>query len=299
MRFKGLDLNLLVALDALVETRSVSAAARRLNLSQPAMSAALSRLRAYFGDELLVVTGKRMYPTAFAEALTPQLKDCLKGLDVLVSSPNLFDPATAQRTFVVVASDYVTTAVLAPLIARLAERAPGVRLDIVLPNEDSVNQVAEGKVDLLITPDAYVHPEHPAELLFEERHVVVGWRGNPLFDKPLTEDGVFAAGHVAVSIGHDRVAAFADRQLALMGKPRRVEATVASFTVLPWFLRDSLRLALMHERLAEVMARDFPIVFAPPPFPFPIMRQMTQHHSARAGDQGLQWLKSELTAVVE
>src|SRR4051812_40500511 len=144
MRFKGLDLNLLVALDALVETRSVSAAARRLHLSQPAMSAALSRLRDYFRDELLVVSGKRMYPTAFAEGLAPQLKECLQGLDALVSSPNLFDPATAQRTFIIVASDYLTTAVLVPLVARLAERAPGVRLEIVLPDEASVAQLAEG-----------------------------------------------------------------------------------------------------------------------------------------------------------
>jgi DNA-binding transcriptional LysR family regulator len=299
MRFKGLDLNLLVALDALVETRSVSAAARRLNLSQPAMSAALSRLRDYFGDELFVVSGKRMYPTAFAEALAPQLKECLKGLEALVSSPNEFDPATAQRTFVIVSSDYVTTAVLVPLVTRLAERAPGVKLDIVLPNEDSVGQIAEGKVDLLITPDAYVHPDHPAELLFEEKHVVVGWNRNPVFDQGLTEEGMFACGHVAVAIGRDRVAAFADRQLALMGKPRRIEVTAASFTTVPWLLRNTLRLALMHERLAKVMAQDFPIAYAPIPFDFPLMHQMVQHHQARSGDQGLKWLRGELAAVAQ
>ena len=299
MRFKGLDLNLLVALDALVETRSVSAAARRLHLSQPAMSAALGRLRDYFGDPLFVVSGKRMYPTAFAEALAPQLKESLRGLERLIASPNLFDPATAQRTFVIVASDYVTTAVLAPLVNRLAERAPGVRLDIVLPNEESVGQVAEGKVDLLITPDPYLHPDHPAELLFEERHVVVGWNANPIFERPLTEAGVFACGHVAVAIGHDRSPAFADRQLALMGKPRRVEVTTASFTVVPWLVRNTSRLAVMHERLAKVMAQDLPIAYAPLPFDFPVTNQMMQHHRARAGDQGLQWLKAELADVVQ
>ena len=297
MRFQGLDLNLLVALDAMVETRSVSAAARRLNLSQPAMSAALSRLRDYFGDELFVVSGKRMYPTAFAEALSPQLKDCLRGLEALIASPNDFDPATAQRTFVIVASDYVTTAVLVPLVIRLAERAPGVRLDIVLPNEESVGQIAEGKVDLLITPDAYVHPDHPAALLFEEQHVVVGWDQNPVFAQPLTEESFFACGHVAVAIGRDRVAVFADRQLALMGKSRRIEVTAASFTVVPWLLRNTMRLALMHERLAKVMAKDFPIACAPVPFDFPTMHQMIQHHQARSGDQGLKWLQGELEVV--
>ncbi|MEO6338702.1 MAG: LysR family transcriptional regulator [Caulobacteraceae bacterium] len=298
MRFKGLDLNLLVALDALVDTRSVSAAARRLHLSQPAMSAALSRLRDYFGDQLFVVSGKRMYPTAFAEALSPQLKECLRGLDSLVSSPNVFDPATAQRTFVIVASDYVTTAVIVPLVARLAERAPGVKLDIVLPNEDSIAQVAEGKVDLLITPDAYVHPDHPAELLFEERHLVVGWSGNPIFKRGLTEDDIFESGHVAVAIGRDRVPAFADRQLALMGRQRRIEVTAAGFTVVPWLLRNTMRLALMHERLAKVIAADFPMVYAPIPFEFPLMRQLVQHHQAKSTDQGLRWLRAQLAAVV-
>ena len=118
MRFKGLDLNLLVALDALLETRSVSAAASRLNLSQPAMSAALSRLRDYFGDDLLVASGKRMYPTAYAETLYPQLKDCLAGLDSLISNPTLFDPKTSLRTFRIIGSDYVTAAALVPLISR-------------------------------------------------------------------------------------------------------------------------------------------------------------------------------------
>ena len=298
MRFKGLDLNLLVALDAMVETHSVSAAARRLHLSQPAMSAALSRLRDYFGDELFVVSGKRMYPTAFAEALSPQLKDCLRGLEALISSPNEFDPATAQRTFVIVASDYLTTAVLAPLVIRLAERAPGVRLEMVLPDESSVSQVAEGTVDLLITPETFVHPDHPADLLFEERHLVVGWNDNPIFDKPLTEEGVFASGHVAVAMGRDRVPAFADRQLALLGKPRRVEVTAASFNVVPWLLRNTMRLALMHERLVRVMVKDLPIASAPLPFDFPLMREMMQHHQARSNDEGLKWLRGELAAVV-
>lgn len=299
MRFKGLDLNLLAALDALIETRSVSAAARRLHLSQPAMSAALARLRGYFGDDLLVVSGKRMYPTAFAEALAPQLRACLEGLEALVSSPNLFDPATAQRTFVVAASDYVTAAVLAPLATGLAERAPGVRIDIVPPEDDAAGRLAEGEVDLLITPEPYVHPHHPAELLFEESHVVVGCSANPVFAAPLTEAAVLGCGHVAVAMGRDRAAVFADRQLALMGKARRIELTAASFAVVPWLLRGTSRLALMHERLAKVMARDLPIAYAPLPFDFPLMRQMVQHHRARAGDEGLRWLRGELAAVAD
>ncbi len=101
MRFKGLDLNLLVALDALLETRSVSRAAERLNLSQPAMSAALSRLRGYFRDELLVVQGKQMYPTPYAEVLFPQLRECLGiggGIHLLALDHEKFVPEVTPQS---------------------------------------------------------------------------------------------------------------------------------------------------------------------------------------------------------
>jgi DNA-binding transcriptional LysR family regulator len=297
MNYRGLDLNLLVALEALLETRSPSAAARRMNLSQPAMSAALSRLRLYFGDDLLVVDGKRMYPTAFAEGVLPTLKDCLRGLDGLILTRAGFEPETAHRAFSIIASDYVTAAILVPLIARLAVGAPGVSIDILSPGEDNLSQLADGRVDLLITPDGFMHPAHPGELLYKEDHVVAGWSGNAIFDGEVTEEVFLEAGHVAVALGRERIASFADRHLAIMGKLRRIEVTAASFTAVPWLLRDTGRLALMHRRLAISVAEFFPIRFAPIPFDFPIMSQMVQHHNARSRDEGLTWLRRELLAV--
>ncbi len=105
MRFKGLDLNLLLAFDALLERRSVTRAAEHMHLSQAAMSSALGRLREFFGDELLVVSGKRMYPTAFAQTLRPQVREFVRQLDLLVSTLPGFDPATSQRAFRLIASD--------------------------------------------------------------------------------------------------------------------------------------------------------------------------------------------------
>ena len=128
MQFKGLDLNLLVALDMLLETRSVSRAAERMNLSQPAMSAALDRIRGYFGDELLVVHGKRMYPTAFAESLLPRMSTRRCAAWNRSSRLDPVRPATSQRklrTSRVRLHDRVD--LLVPLVARLAEMAPSVR----------------------------------------------------------------------------------------------------------------------------------------------------------------------------
>lgn len=294
MRFNGLDLNLLVALDALLETRSVSAAARRLNLSQPAMSAALARLRDYFQDQILVADGKRMLPTPFAEDLAPRLKAQLRGLSGLLVSSAGFEPASAARTFSIIATDYITAVVLGPLMAGLEAEAPGLRLEIRSPYDDSAEQLAQGRVDLLITPDTFVHPDHPVELLFEERQVLVGWRDNPLFRHSPTEAEVFACGHVAVSFGQQRTASFADRQLALLGKVRRVEATAPTFMAAPWLLRGTGRIAFMHERLARAMAEISPIAIAEIPFDFPIMREMVQHHRARGGDEGLAWLRRRI-----
>lgn len=297
MRFKGLDLNLLLAFDALLDTRSVTRAAERMHLSQAAMSSALGRLRDYFGDDILVVAGKRMYPTAFSQNLVPEVRDCLRRLDSLVRTAPGFDPLTSQRTFRLVASDYVTAVILAPLMVRLAEIAPGLRLDVLLPSDLVLKQIEDGDIDLLITPEDYVSPDLPSVLLFEERHVIVGWRENPLLRAPISEEQFFAAGHVTVSIGNQHTISFADKVLESTGKGRRVEIVVPSFTMVPWLLENTGRLALMHERLAQTMALRFPIAFVPLPFSMPLLRELGQYHFARAKDEGLIWLLEQLKAV--
>lgn len=294
MRLKGLDLNLLVAFDALLDTRSVSRAAQRINLSQPAMSSALGRLRTYFGDELLTVTGKRMYPTPFAESLLPHVRETLRSVDELLATSVSFDPAQSQRTFRVASSDYIAAAFLAPLFRELADSAPGVRFEIILPSEDSFSQLEEGKLDLVIAPERFAVPGHPTELLLEEEHVVVGWAKNPLFAAPLTEEGFFASGHVTAAIGSRSSPSFADQQLQLMGKNRRIEVIVGSFTAIPWLLEKTNRLALLHRRLGQAMLPHFDMTMVPVPFDFPIMREIVQFHSSRAQEAGVAWLRSQL-----
>ena len=119
MRFQGLDLNLLLALDVLIEERSVSRAAERLHLSQPAMSAALRRLRDYFNDPILAAHGKRMIPTPHALALREQLRALLTDIERMVSISTQFDPAQSERRFRVGASDYLTTVLFTRLVPQL------------------------------------------------------------------------------------------------------------------------------------------------------------------------------------
>jgi DNA-binding transcriptional LysR family regulator len=294
MRFRGLDLNLLSALDVLIQERSVSAAARKLNLSQPAMSAALARLREFFGDDILVVQGKRMFPTAFAEGMIPQVRQVLRGVESMLANRSQFDPATARRTFRLIASDYVIASLIVPLVERLSAQSPGIMLDLAAPSEQGGIEIAEGRVDLLISPDYYITGEHPSELLFEETHVVVGWEGNPLMQAPLTLDGFLQAGHVGVRIGAQRMPAFADRQMSVMGMSRRIEVETHSFLTIPLLLTGTRRLALMQARLARRMCRSYPLAMCDLPFEFPLMREMMQNHATRHADEGLRWLKGLL-----
>jgi len=294
MRFRGLDLNLLGAFYVLMQERSVSGAARKLNLSQPAMSAALARLRDFFGDELLVMQGKRMFPTAFAERLVPQVQDLLGGVESMLTNRSHFDPATAQRTFRLIASDYVIAALIVPVIEYISRVAPGIRLELAVPSERGEAEIAEGKADLLISPDYYVTGEHPTELLFEESHVVVGWDENPLLQGELSLEQFLAAGHVGVRIGTQRQAAFADRQMSITSYRRNIEVETHSFLTIPLLLLGTQRLALMQERLARRMCAIHPLRAQPLPFPFPAMREMMQYHATRQTDEGLNWLKALL-----
>lgn len=287
MRFKRFDLNLLLALDVLLKEQSVSRAARQLNLSQPAMSAALGRLRDYFNDPILVAYGKKMLPTAHAQSLAPVVARLLTDVDALISASTVFDPATSERTFRICASDYVTTVLVGPLLAELAKEAPGVRIEISVPDDEALGKLEQGTTDLLLVPESFTSKDHPCKLLFEERHVVVGCRKNPIFRRPLTREAFFAAPHIAVTLSHQTT--FAEEQLRMVG-PRRIEMVAPSFLAVPWMLPNTDRLAVMHERLAWIMVKKLPLRMAPLPFPFPPMREMAQYHATREADGGVQWL---------
>jgi LysR family transcriptional regulator, nod-box dependent transcriptional activator len=295
MRLENFDLNLLVAFDALLQERSVSGAARRLNLTQSAMSAALKRLREALGDPILSQHGKAMVPTPHALALAPEVSATLDALRRLTSPSAGFVPATSSRIFRVAASDYIATVLLAPLIKALESEAPFVRLDISLPADDTPARLAKGEYDLVLTPEDFIEPGHPAELLFEEAHVVVGCARNPLLAAPMTAEAFASAGHVAVRI--DGRNTHIENELDRLGLIRRVEVHAPSFVQAPWLLPGTRRIALMHERLARLMAPLLGLRIAEVPFALPPMREMMQFHATRAQDAGLRWLRGRLGAL--
>lgn len=298
MRFKGLDLNLLVALQALLDERSVSRTARRLGLSQPAVSAGLSRLRAYFDDELLVPAGRQMLPTPYAESLRPAVNDLVAQAERLVASPSAFDPALSARRFRIGTLDFFGTALVAPLLHRVEREAPGIRLEILPTGSALIPQFERGDIDLILAPEHYVVPDHPSETLFSERHVVLGWSGNPAMNGPMTPESFDACGHVAVHFGPLVEPSYAERQLRDRAA-RRVEIVIPSFSALPWVLANSRRVAVVRERIARTFCEIFPLVVRPLPFPMAPLREMVHYHAARADDAGVKWLLDQLRRVSE
>lgn len=297
MRLKGLDLNLLVALDILLDERSVTRAAERLHLSQPAVSAALGRLRTFFQDELLVLHGKRLIPTSFATKLMPEVTHILQQLDDLISISNEFDPLKSKRLFRLMASDYISTVLLTDVVSTMQSVAPNVKLDTRLP-EESVHAVFDrGEIDLMLIPEEFINDEHPSELLLEEPHVVVGWEGNDLFNQKISKQAFFDAGHIAVTLGAKRDPSFTERNMNKLGYKRRIDISAPYFSAVPWMLLETNRIAIMQERLARNFARVLPLKIAPLPFDFPVMRIMAQYHSVGESDLGLKWFLELLHTV--
>ncbi|GLY46843.1 LysR family transcriptional regulator [Lentzea sp. NBRC 102530] len=185
-----IDLNLFIPLNALLIERNVTKAAERIFVTQPAMSAALAKLRRVFDDPLLVRDGRELVLTSFAESLRVPVQQLLFSARDMLMSNQHFDPATDSRAFTIVASDYTAAVLLAPLLPRLIEEAPGVRIKIAQPRGDHVDQVRSGRCDLLFWPSHFPTPElerFPHAGLFTDDFVLVGARGMASFDRPLTE----------------------------------------------------------------------------------------------------------------
>ncbi|MCY1673078.1 LysR family transcriptional regulator [Novosphingobium sp. SL115] len=297
MRFGRLDLNLLVALDALLTERSVSLAADRLCLSQSATSSALGRLREYFGDELLVVKGRSMILTARAEELIEPVRAVLEQIRTTVSVAPPFDPATADRVVRIMASDYSTEVLLAGALVDLEKTAPNMRFEIQPMHDTPIEAIERGYIDLLLTIDYAISSDHPSQLLFEDDYVVVGDRNNPALAEPMTRDLYFSLGHVSARFGKARVPAFEDWFVRRQKQQRRVAVVAPSFLSLPGLVVGTNRIATMHRRMAEMVVRTLPLVMREIPFAIPPIRETIQWNIANNNDRALRWVVEKLAAV--
>ncbi|MEK8029049.1 MAG: hypothetical protein RLY78_2839 [Pseudomonadota bacterium] len=297
MRLGHFDLNLLVTLDALLETCSITRASERLHIGASATSSALGRLREHFQDELLVQVGRRMTPTPLALQLRGPVRELILRTQATLSARTTFDPTVAQRRFVINATDYATIVLLAPLAQRLESLAPGLSIDIVALGDSNLQQLERGETDLAIYPSRNASPDHPTAHLLSEDHTCLVWTGHHLTGERMGFDDYMAASHVAARFGEQRIATFEHWFLQEHQVERRIDVSASSFNALPFLIVGSQRVATLQRRLARMYVRLLPLRMIEPPFPIPPLELVMQWNRHQDLDPGLAWLRAQLMDV--
>ncbi|WP_199796542.1 LysR family transcriptional regulator [Pseudonocardia dioxanivorans] len=295
---RNIDLNLLVSLDALLATRSVTEAARRLNLSQSAMSGSLARLRKLFDDPLLVRNGRTLAATTRAEALAGPVRDILASVSEVLTGPEAFTPATTRRTFSVSASDYATAVLLAPMLRTLSTEAPNITINVRPRSPDVRGLLRDDVVDVAIEPrELMAGTTLPHAVLFQDRWVcVVDAATGRVGGGTLDVAEFLALPHVIYSIGPDMTLNIADRHLADLGLRRRVEVTVESFLLVPALVRGTDLVSLVLERSTRLHSTEG-LLLLEPPVPVPGISETMYWNPRRTSDPGHRWLRGKLLAA--
>lgn len=249
---RRMDLNLLVTLDALLSEHNVTRAAQRLHLSQPSVSVQLAKLREALGDPLLLPGPRGMRPTARAESLRGPLREALAALAQAVSSPRPFDPARADKTWRVAASDYGESTIVLPAMAGLRTAAPGTRLAVLdMAPTRIARQAEQGQIDLAFHTAHGSPPGLRRRVLFSERYVLAGRRDHPKLKRKPTLAQFSRLEHVIVSPEGGGFNGPTDDALAAVGMARNVVLSVPHFLFVMSVLASTDLVALLPERLVR------------------------------------------------
>jgi DNA-binding transcriptional LysR family regulator len=287
------DLNLLLAFDALWAERNVTRAARRVGLSQSALSHALKRLRLQLGDPLFLRSSRGLQPTPRAQSLAGPLAEALALVRGAVESPAPFDPSRLRRNFTIATSDYALLVLLPPLLPLLARKAPLVTLN-VRPIGDTARDLAAGVHDLAVapSPDASLR----SQVLFDDRFVCLLRRGHPLAHKPLTLERFLSLQHVLVSprgVGEAPV----DAALRKLGRARHIAVRVPDFVVAPLLVAETDYLITLPERLVRAVAPLRRLVAKRPPIEVAPFTMTMMWHPRWDADPAHAWLRQLIIEV--
>lgn len=293
----GIDANLLVSLEALLSVESVAAAARRMGISESAMSHALARARELFDDPLLVRSGRRMMMTERAKAMAPALRDATHLLARAAARPEAFDPAKARRSVRIAATDFGHSIVGPALHRVVAKKAPDVDLIFLPFAPSSIAALATGEVDLaisrLVTGRGLM-----SELIVEEPFICVVRVGHPLTQRPITAARFAALGHVLVSPG-GRVRGAVDRALAKRGLTRRVAYVSPTFLPAAQLVASTDLVLTCSLRSARAVAAPLGLHLFPPPVRLPPFPQAMIWHKRQEHDRLLAWVRGHVADVVK
>ena len=297
---KDIDLNLLVYLDVLLRERNVTRAAAQLNITQPAMSNGLKRLRNLLNDPILVRTSDGMTPPQRALDMQESLRTVLYSVEEMIQPVREFDAPTSKRVFRIMASDYAASTLMPRLLSQLEEQAPHVSLDIMTPSDISFHDVENGKVDLAINRFEKLPQSFHQKVLWQDEFSCLIHREHPLLNS-YTLDEYLKAQHVWVSktgfgvgVGMDpqdvQKLGWVDEALAELGKRRQIKVFTRNYHVAMYLARQGL-IATLPTRAAALYKDDDHLVTKEPPFRIPgltltmIWSPLLQH------DAGHRWFR--------
>ncbi len=295
-KLAALDANLLVALDALLQESNVTRAAKRLGVTQSAMSQTLARLRQQFDDPILVQVGRGMEPSAFALRIQARLHDAISQLATIVGDRPTFDETTASRRFVLAMVDYLSLVLFPELHATVTARAPGVDLAVrTLESASIAPDLQRAAVDLYVGVIGPTERALEVRTLFSDRMRVLVRRGHALCSEMSLR--AYADGaHVLVSPRRES-GSVVTRELAALGHGRRIATEVPYFSLLPKLLLHSELVATVPERVAQLFVAEHPLEVLDPPLRLPEVDVCMAWHPAFSSDPGQIWLRDVVASV--
>jgi DNA-binding transcriptional LysR family regulator len=286
------DLNLLLHFDALMSTRSVSRAAEELGISQPAMSAALSRLRRLLNDPLLVREGGIWRPTQKAENLHGAFRPMLDMWRQVSLPRTEFDPATAHRAITVFGTDYVQFTVVGRVAGRLAQQAPGLELRVLAARPQlGLDMLDSNQVELI----AGYYPEPPPNLrsrfLFEEKVVCLLRNGHPALRRSWNLESYLAWPHVNLAAHTRYFSERIERALQGLGQARRIGLTLSSYLAAPFAVGNSDLIATVPESVAKALGKQAGCVTLEAPLALPMLTVSLYWHERHHRDPAHAWVR--------
>jgi LysR family transcriptional regulator, mexEF-oprN operon transcriptional activator len=292
-----LDLNLLVAFDALLTERSVTRAAARIGLGQSAMSHNLGRLRTLFGDELLTRGADGMRPTPRALELIDPVRVTLAQIQVAVLQREAFDPETAERTFRIGLADSIEVAVIPGLVARLRQDAPGVCLRLrSIDRLTILDELDSGKLDLGIGVFDHGQLHHKRRALYREHFLCLFNQALLNFKTPISLEDYLSVPHVLTSLTEDAHGAV-DDALAKLKLKRTIALTTPGFLAVPFVVSRGRLMTTMPSRLAYYFADTFGLTTSPAPVDLPSFTISLLWHGSFDHDPGQIWLRQTVSGL--
>jgi DNA-binding transcriptional LysR family regulator len=294
----GIDLNLLVVFDALMNERHVTRAGERLGLSQPATSNALSRLRNLTKDDLFIRTAIGLQPTPKAIAFFQQIQPALQQIKAALSGEQVFDPSTSDRIFAIGMTDYTEFTLLPPLMEKLQTVAPNVKIQIRSGDRQKLLSLLDsGEINLAcgLFPEKIAW--HEEQFLFQENFVCVCRSNHPHIKKHINLEQYLAADHLLVSIKEDMVGRV-DELLATNNLQRRIVISVPHFLVAPFILARTNLVATLAERVAQTFAGTQDLQVFPLPLSTEGFSVFMRWHRSNDSHPADHWLRTTIAREV-